>query len=81
MRKRPAYNAPISSVAIMMMFETQHRSDASHRQALLPSLAAVKPAVPELMKAPSVIRDDINCWRSVDIFQPILAILVSTLYP
>lgn len=63
----------------MMMFETQHRTEASHRQSRLPSLTAVKPAVPELMKAPSVINDEINCCRSVDIFQPILATLVSTL--
>ena len=81
MRKRPAYSAPMSSVAIIITFETQHSTEASQRQSLLPSLAAVKPAVPELMKAPSVINDEINCCRSVDIFQPILATLVSTLYP
>lgn len=58
-------------VAIMMTVDAQQSTDASHRHVFRPSLAAVKPAVAELMKAPRVISDDINCWRVVEMFQPI----------
>ena len=37
-----------------------------------PNLIAAKPAVPELTKAPSVMRDVISCWRTGDRFHPIM---------
>jgi hypothetical protein len=68
---RPAYNGPILSVAIMMMLEIQHSVQASHRHCLRPSLMAMNPAPPELMNAPSVMSEEISCWRSVLMFHPI----------
>jgi hypothetical protein len=34
------------------------------------STAAMGPAMDELRKAPSVMSDEISCWRSVEMFQP-----------
>lgn len=68
---RPAYNGPILSVAIMMMLEIQHSAQASHKHCLRPSLMAMNPAPPELMNAPSVMSEEISCWRSVLMFHPI----------
>jgi hypothetical protein len=57
-------------VAIIMAVETTQRRHASQRHALRPSLAAMKPAVAELMNAPRVISDEMSCWRSGWMFQP-----------
>jgi len=73
MRNRPTYKASIFVVAIMMMFATQHPKAAIHRHDLRPSFAATKPAVPDEIKAPSIIRDEISCCRVVLMFHIFLA--------
>ena len=55
----------------MIIFETIHPRQATYKHNLRPSLMATKPAVPELMKAPSDMRDVMSCWRTGDKFQPI----------
>ena len=51
--------------------ETTQQTQAIQRQDFRPSFMATNPAVAELMNAPRVIRDEINCWRTVVMFQPI----------
>lgn len=70
----PAYSAPMLVVVIMTTLETTQRRHAIHRHTLRPSLAAGRPADPELMKAPSVMREEMSCWRVVEMFQPIGAV-------
>jgi hypothetical protein len=70
MRNLATYRASMVSVVIMMTVDTTHSRDASQRQAFRPSLAATKPAVPELTHAPRSIRDVMSCCRVVDMFQP-----------
>jgi len=67
---RPAYRPPMFVVAIMMTLETQQRRQADQMVALRPRTVAMGPAQPELRKAPSVIKDEIHCWRSGEMFQP-----------
>lgn len=71
MTRRPTYSAPMCVVVIMMMLATQQVIQAIQRQALRPSLLATRPAVPELMNAPRVMSEEINCCLSVAIFQPV----------
>ena len=61
-------------VVIITTFETTHRRHAIHRHTLRPSFAAGTPAEPELMKAPRVMREEMSCWRVVEMFQPIGAV-------
>lgn len=70
MMKRPAYRAPMCSVAIIMTLATQQPRQASQRHCLRLRYVATMPAVPELMKAPRVMSDEMSCWRSVSRFQP-----------
>jgi hypothetical protein len=71
MRKRPAYRPPMVVVAIMITFDAQHRMQAIQRQCLRPSQVAKIPALEELINAPSVMREEINCCRPGEMFQPI----------
>ncbi len=70
MMKRPAYRASMLVVVSMTVLATAHSSAAAQRHPFRPILAAAKPAVPELMKEPSSINDEMSCWRVVEIFQP-----------
>lgn len=71
MRNLAAYRASMVSVVIMMVVATAHSREASQRQVLRPSLAATKPAVPELTHEPRSIREAMSCCRVVEMFQPI----------
>lgn len=54
----------------MITFETMQPRHAIYRHTLRPSFTAANPAVPELMKAPSDMRDVMSCWRTGDKFHP-----------
>ena len=58
-------------VAIMMMLDTMQSKLALQMLVFRPMKDAMGPAPDELMKAPSVIREEINCWRSVEMFHPL----------
>ncbi len=58
------------SVVIIITFATQQNRQAIQRHCLRLTYFATKPAVPELMKAPSVMSDEISCCRSVSRFHP-----------
>jgi hypothetical protein len=74
MMRRPAYNAPMFSVVIIMMFAMKHVTHAEARQIRRPNRCDGTPAVAELMKAPSVISEEMSCCLSVVIFQPVGAL-------
>jgi hypothetical protein len=59
------------SVVIIMMFATKQVTHARARHARRPKRVEGIPAVAELMNAPSVIRDEMSCWRSVVMFHPV----------
>jgi hypothetical protein len=67
----PAYKPPILVVVIMTIFATQQSTLAIQRHCLLPSLVAKTPANEELRKAPSVINEEMSCWRSVEMLYPV----------
>ncbi len=69
-RSLPAYSPPIDVVAIMITLETQQSALANQIDILRPIICATGPAVEELAKAPSVMSDDMSCWRSVAMFHP-----------
>lgn len=79
MMKRPAYSAPILSVVIMMMLAAKHVTQAMARHMRRPKRAEGTPADAELMKAPSVIKEEMSCWRSVVMFHPVTVLFVG--YP
>lgn len=58
-------------VAIMMAFEAQISTEAIHKHGMRPMYSAKKPADDEERNAPRVIRDEISCWRSVEMLYPI----------
>jgi hypothetical protein len=58
------------SVAIIITLAMQQNRQASQRHCRRLIYVAVKPAVPELMKAPSVMSDEMSCWRVVSMFHP-----------
>lgn len=60
----------MSSVAIMITLLTQHRAQAAQRHCLLLTYVATMPAVPDEMKAPRVMRLEINCCLVVSRFHP-----------
>lgn len=68
--RRPAYKPEMSVVAIMTTFDMMHKRLAIQIVILRPTTEAMGPAAEELRKAPSVIREEINCCRSVEMFHP-----------
>lgn len=59
------------SVVIMMMFAMKQTTQARARQYRRPKRVEGMPAVAELMNAPSVMSDEMSCWRSVWMFHPV----------
>lgn len=57
--------------AIMMVFEATQSRAAVQMLALRPITEAMGPAKQELTKAPRVIKDEMSCCRSVEMFQPV----------
>lgn len=68
--RRPTYIAPIFVLVIMIILATQQMTLADQMLAFRPMNDAIGPAPQELIKAPSVINDEMSCCRTVDIFQP-----------
>lgn len=58
------------SVAIIMMLAMQQPKQAIQRHCLRLTYVATIPAVPELMKAPRVMREEMSCCRTVSRFHP-----------
>jgi hypothetical protein len=70
MINRPAYSAPMFSVAIIIMLAAKQQTQAATRHIRRPKRVEGIPAVAELMNAPSVMSEDMSCWRSVSMFHP-----------
>lgn len=58
-------------LAIMMMLATAHITEATQILPLRPITLATGPAKEELTKAPSVMREEMSCCRSVEMFHPV----------
>lgn len=71
MRKRAKYIAPMFVLAIMMMLATEHMTAAIHILPRRPMNLAMGPAKEELAKAPNVMREEMSCCRSVEMFHPV----------
>ena len=56
--------------AIMMTLATMHNRLAAQIDVLRDMKPAMGPAMEELTKAPSVMSEEISCWRSVERFHP-----------
>lgn len=63
--------APMLVLAIMMILATAHRTEAIQILSRRPMTLAMGPAKEELAKAPRVMREEMSCWRSVEMFQPV----------
>jgi hypothetical protein len=62
----PIYKPAIFVVVIITMLLTQQSALAIHKHCLRPSFVANTPAHDELRNAPSVINEEMSCWRSGD---------------
>jgi len=71
MIKRAAYKAPMLSVVCITTVAKTHSTHPAQRDVLRPKNEAVKPAVADVTKAPSVINDWISCCRSEVMFHPV----------
>jgi hypothetical protein len=60
----------MSVVAIMTMLDTTHKMLASQTVILRPMTVAMGPAREEERNAPSVMSEEMSCWRSVEMFHP-----------
>lgn len=58
-------------VVCMTAVDTKIIKQAIQSDTLRPIHVAVKPAVPDAMNAPKVIKEEISCWRPEEIFHPI----------
>jgi hypothetical protein len=59
-----------------MMFAAKHVIHAPARQTRRPKRVDGTPAVAELMKAPSVISEEMSCCRVVSMFHPVFVSVV-----
>lgn len=70
--RRAMYKALMLVLAIMMILATAHSTDATQILPLRPMTLATGPTKEELTKAPNVIREEISCCRSVEMFHPVV---------